>query len=197
VVAVFGLGERCGVTTVARALGAELAARDPGGACAVSSSSRAPAVPLGSAAAGRLARSLGTVPGAWAQPCGRLCLVDCGDLARLADAARYMAPLVLDAGRTAVGGVPAAIADHVVLVAAPRIEPTLASVASATLARVGPDPLVVLNRATHPGPFDGRVDLVLPDSRMGAQFALAGREPRGELGRAMARLVDRCAEAGA
>ena len=32
----------------------------------------------------------------------------------------------------------------------------------------------------------------LPESRMGAQLALGGREPRGELGRAIAALADRC-----
>ena len=65
VVAVFGLGEGCGATTVARALGAELAARDPAGACAVSSPSRSGALPLGSAPRrawpGRSARLPGSV----------------------------------------------------------------------------------------------------------------------------------------
>ena len=37
--------------------------------------------------------------------------------------------------------------------------------------------------------------LRLPDARMGAQLALSGREPRGDLGRAIAALADRC-EAG-
>jgi hypothetical protein len=193
VVAVFGLGQGCGATTVSRALGAELASRDPGGACAVSASTRSAALPLGSPAAARLARTFGALDSAWAQANGRLCLVDCGDLARLADAARYLAPLVLDGGHTAVGGAPAALADHVVLVASPRVEPALASVAGASLARVGPAPLLVLNRASGLGPFEGIAELLLPDSRMGAQLAHAGREPRGELGRAIAELADHCA----
>ena len=194
VIAVFGLGEGCGATTVARALGAELAARDPGGACAVSCPSRSGALPLGSAAAARLARTFTAIQGAWAQASGRLCMVDCGDTGRLVDAARYLAPLVLDAGFMAVGGAPAAVADHVVLVASPRVEPALATVARASLARVGPDPVVVLNRAARPGPFEGAADLLLPDSRMGAQLAHSGREPRGELGRAIDALADRCEE---
>ena len=118
--------------------------------------------------------------------------MDLGDTGRLADAARYLAPLVLDAGRMAVGGASAAVADHVVLVASPRVEPALALVAGASLARVGPEPLVVLNRASWAGPFEGRADLVLPDSRMGAQLAHAGREPRGVLGRSVDELADRC-----
>jgi hypothetical protein len=192
VVAVFGLGEGCGATTVARALGAELAGRDPGGACAVSASSRSAALPIGSAGAARLARTLGAIQGAWAQASGRLCLVDCGDLGRLADAARYIAPLVLDAGGTTVGGTPAALADHVVLVASPRVEPALASVARASLAASGPGPTVVLNRASASGGYDRIADILLPDSRLGAQLAHAGREPRGELGRTIAELADRC-----
>lgn len=196
VVAVFGLGEACGATTVARALGTELALRDVGGACAVSAPSRAPVLPLGSGAAARLARTLGAIQGAWAQASGRLCLVDCGDTRRLADATRYLAPLVLDAGRSAVGGAAAALADHVVLVASTRVEPALATVARTTLARIGPEPLVVLNRAAQAGPFEGVAELLLPDSRLGAQLAHAGRDPRGALRRAIAELGDRCEEAG-
>ena len=196
VVAVFGLGEGCGATTVARALGAELAARDPCGACVVSASARSAAVPIGSSAAGRLTRTLGAIHGTWAQASGRLCLVDCGDPARLTDAARYLAPLVLDMGRTVVGGAPAALADHVVLVASPRMPPALAAVAVDSLPGAVA-PTVVLNRASDAGDFDGAADVLLPESRMGAQLALAGREPRGELGRAIAALADRCEEPGA
>jgi hypothetical protein len=192
VIAVFGLAERCGATVVARGLGAELAARDPGRACAVSSSTRSSGLPLGSPAAARLARTLAAVLGAPAHPAGRLGLVDCPDLARLAEAARGLAPLVIDGGRNEVGGAPAALADHLLLVASPAVEPALAEVMRRSLAQVGPEPLVVLNRAAEPGRFEGRADLALPDSRMGAQLALAGREPRGELGRAIAELADRC-----
>jgi hypothetical protein len=40
------------------------------------------------------------------------------------------------------------------------------------------------------------VTLPLPESRMGAQLALGGREPRGELGRAIAELANLCGVAG-
>ena len=196
VVAVFGLGRGCGVTTVARALGAELAARDPAAACVVSSERRSAARPLASSAATRLARSLEALPGSPAQAAGRLCLVECGDLRRVTDAGRRLAPVVLDAGSTAVGGAPAALADHVLLVASPRVEPALAAVTSTSLARVGPEPLVVLNRATAQG-WNGRPDLVLPEARTGARLAHAGREPRGTLGRAVAEIADLCEAARA
>jgi hypothetical protein len=192
VVAVFGLADGCGATTVTRALGAELAARDPGGACAVSASRRSAALPLGSPAAARLARTLELqLQGAWTQASGRLCLIDCGDLGRLADAARYVAPLVLDAGRTTVGGALAALADMTLLIASSRVEPALASVARGSL-RADQDSLVVLNRASDLAAFDGVADVLLPESRVGAQLAQAGREPRGELGRAISELADRC-----
>ncbi|MDQ4048876.1 MAG: hypothetical protein M3131_05775, partial [Actinomycetota bacterium] len=62
-----------------------------------------------------------------------------------------------------------------------------------SLARVGPAPLAVLNRAGREAErWEGRAEAELPDSRIGAQLALAGREPRGQLGRAVAELADRC-----
>ncbi len=61
-----------------------------------------------------------------------------------------------------------------------------------SLRRVGPEPITVLNRALgDDGPWTGRAGVELPESRMGAQLALAGREPRGDLGRALAELADR------
>ena len=196
VVAVFGLAESCGATVTARALAAELAERDPGGAAAVAGAARAAALPLGSGPANRLARMLAPLSAALVQPVGRLCLVDAGDPGRLADAFRYLAPLVIDAGRTEIGGVAAALADHVVLVAAPFTEPALAAVARASLGREGSRPLVAVNRARGATPV-GWADVSLPESRMGAQFALAGRGARAELGRAVAQLADLCEEARA
>lgn len=193
VIAVFGLARRCGATTVARALAAELAARD-GGAAAVSSPVSAAGIPLASPAAARLAKALAEVPHARTRAVGRLCLVDGPSPVELADAARLQAPLVLDAGSDEVGGAAAAVADHVVLVGAPPVEPALAAVVSGCLARVGPSPLVVLNRARPDAGWEGRPALELPESRMGAQLALGGREPRGALGRAVAELADLCGE---
>ncbi|MGH2764099.1 MAG: MinD/ParA family ATP-binding protein [Thermoleophilaceae bacterium] len=208
VIAVFGLLRGCGVTVVSRALAAELASRDARWSAAVHCEARVAAIPLATQPAARLARALAEVPGADTRAVGRLCLVGGADHRALADTARHLAPLVLDAGSSAVGGVPAALADRVVLVATPASEPSLASVAAACLGRLGHEPLVVLNRAPAEASVDeepvGRVAAGgkagrdwslrpvhrLPESRMGAQLALGGREPRGELGRAVARLAD-------
>lgn len=193
VVAVFGLSARCGATMVARALAAELAGRNGDGAAVVSATVQGGSIPLAAPAAGRLARALGAMTGVRARAVGRLCLVDGADHRTLADATRYLAPLVLDAGAASVGGAPCSLADHVVLVATPKVEPALARVLVESLGRVGPTPLVALNRADPDG-WDGAAAVELPESRMGAQLALGGREPRGELGRAVAELADICAE---
>ena len=193
VIAVIALAPRCGTTTVARAVGAELAVRDPCGACAVTASTGGGARSLGVAAAGRLARTLAPVAGGATRASGRLCLVQCADRAALAGAILYLAPLVLDVADPQDASAAASLADRVLLVAGPRTEPALAAVVAQSLGRVGPEPLVVVNRAEQGDetPWSSRGATELPDSRMGAQLALAGREPRGELGRAVALLTDR------
>lgn len=202
VIAVFGLKRGCGATTVARALAAELAARDGGGAAAVHCEARAAGIPLATQAAAQLARALADVPGADTRAVGRLCLVGGAERSALAESARHLAPLVFDIGSASLGGVPAALADRVILVATPGIEPALAGVAADCLRRVGHEPLVALNRAPPalaPDPslpdWSTRPAHPLPESRMGAQLAHGGREPRGELGKAIADLADRCEDA--
>jgi hypothetical protein len=188
VVCVFGLARGCGSTVVARALAAELASRDPAGTAAVCCEVRPAGIPLATQAATRLARALEDVPGASPRAVGRLCLVDGADPLRLSDTARQLAPLVIDAGSGALGGVSAAVADHTVLVSTPTVEPALARVGAECIARVAPAPILVLNRAPH----DQSGALALPNSPLGAQLALGGREARGELGRAIAELADLC-----
>jgi hypothetical protein len=194
VVAVVGLRPRCGATTVARALAAELGARDPGGAAVVTSAgSPGGGVPLGLPAAGRLARTLAPVSGGTSRACGRLCIVPAADRQRLADATRYMAPLVLDIGDPADAPAAAALSGAVVVVGGPDVEPALAVVVAQSLERVGPPPVIASNRAGHHAErWRGVGAVELPDARMGAHLALAGREPRGELGRAVGRLADSC-----
>jgi hypothetical protein len=199
VVAVFGLARGCGVTVVSRALAAELAGRDVEGAAAVHCEARAAGIPLATQAATRLARALADVPGADTRAVGRLCLVAGAERTALADSARHLAPLVLDAGSTTLGGALAALADRVVVVATDSTEPALASVAEECLGRLGHEPVVVLNRVTAtemhealPSGWAGRAAHRLLESRMGAQLALGGREARGELGRAIAELADLC-----
>jgi hypothetical protein len=192
VICVFGLARGCGATVVARALAAELATRDPSGAAAVCCDARPAGIPLATHAASRLARALEDVPGATPRAVGRLCLVGGADPLVLSDTARHFAPLVIDAGAAALGGAPASVADRTVLVSGPTVEPALAPVGAACIARVGPDPIVVLNRAPH----DQTGVIVLPNSPLGAQLALGGREARGDLGRAIAELADLCEETG-
>jgi hypothetical protein len=199
VVAVFGLARGCGVTVVTRALAAELASRDPSGTAAVACEARTSGIPLATQAASRLARALEDLPGAATRAVGHLCLIEGADELTLAETSRQVAPLVVDAGSASLGGVPAAMADITVLVTTPAVEPALARVAAGCLARVGTESIVVLNRARleiEPALEEepvaaARGFLPLPDSRLGAQLAVGGREARGELGRAIARLADR------
>jgi hypothetical protein len=196
VIAVFGLARGCGTTVVARGLAAELARRDPAATAAVACEGRTAGIPLATQAATLLAQTLNSAIAGEARALGRLCLVQPADHTRLSEAVRPLAPLVIDAGASLLGGVPAVIADAVVLVSSPAVEPALAPVARECLARVGPEPLVALNRVDWPGAGSAgstaHAEIELPSSRMGAQLALGGREARGDLGRAIAALADRC-----
>ena len=212
VIAVFGLAGGCGATVVSRAIASELAARDASGTAAVACEARPGGLPLATKAAARLARALEDLPGG-ARALGRLCLVRGADPSSLGDALRGLAPLVIDAGSATLGGAPACIADRTLIVTTPAVEPTLARVAIECVARVGPEPTLVMNRARQTddraaatavtaaaavtavtggtGGTGGPVETVaLPESRLGAQLALGGREARGGLGRAIGRLVD-------
>lgn len=186
VVAVFGLARGCGSTVVARALAAELGSRDPCGTAAVSCEARPGGIPLATHEATRLVRTLEDVAGSFPRAVGRLCLVGGADPHPLADTARHYAPLVIDAGSDALGGAPASVADRTIIVTRQEIEPALARLGAECVARVGPAPVVVLNRAPHDQPGM----LALPNSPLGARLALGGREARGELGRAIAALAD-------
>ncbi|HEX2161327.1 MAG TPA: hypothetical protein VHF88_05840 [Thermoleophilaceae bacterium] len=191
-VAVTGLASRCGTTTVARALAAELALRDSEGAAIVSADAIAGGgIPLGTPAAGRLGRAVQRSLPSQTRAVGRLCLAAAGpDVAGLVDAARDLAPLVLDVTDSRDAAAAASLVDTVVLVGSPAVEPALAAVLSDSLSRVGPEPVVVLNRDRGEERWDGRCALRLPEARMGGQLALAGREARGELGKAVAKLAD-------
>lgn len=197
VIAVVALAPRVGTTTLARALGVELAVRDPLGAAAVTGTVRPGTLGIAGASSGRLARALGTAGGQRLRSLGRLCVVDGGDEAALADAVRPLAPLVLDVPHGRPAGVPLALADHVVLVASTDVEPALAAVAAASMARVGPPPLVAVNRDLgEPGEaadrWASRADLVIAESRAGARLALSGRDHRGALGSDLERLAETC-----
>jgi hypothetical protein len=186
VVAVVGLGSGCGTTTVARALAVELARRHGGGAAAVHGAA-APPASLATGAARRLARRLGPD----ARACGRLAIVcdepPCRELA----AAREV-PLVLDVSHGTPPEPALALADRALLIASPEVEPALACVAAGTLAREGLPPLVVLNRAVDAERWGDFPGVRIGESRLGARLALAGRDPLGALGAAVAALADAC-----
>jgi hypothetical protein len=195
VIAVFGLASRCGTTVVARAIGATLAVRDPTGACVVACETKGSGPPLATPAATRLARALEDLPGG-TRALGRLCLVRGGDPCSLADALPGLAPLVLDVGSSALGGAAASVADRALIVTTPAIEPALARVAAECVARVGPEPLLVMNRAGRGAAPEEQAGTsgaaaYLPETRLGAHVALSGRAAGGMLGRAVAALVDR------
>jgi hypothetical protein len=193
VVGVVALSRRCGTSTVARALAVELALRDREGAAIVSAETVAGGgIPLGTPAAARLGRAVERALPTRTRAVGRICLTAAGpDFGPLVDAGRGLAPLVLDVGDPGQAGVAASLVDALVLVAGPALEPALAAVVSAALVRIGPEPVVVFNRDRGDSDrWAGRCALTLPDSRLGAQLALAGREPRGDLGRGVARLAD-------
>ena len=192
-VGVVGLARRCGATTLARALAAELASREQG-AAVVASPTRPAVVPLGSSpSAAHLAETLAQL--GERRAAGRLCLAACADAGALAVATRQVAPAVMEVEPGSAALEAAGVLDRVVLVASPALEPALAAAVAQSLADVAAPPVIAVNRATDHGPWLLQADVLVPDSRVGARLALAGREPRGWLGRAVGQLADLCAGA--
>lgn len=193
VVAVFGLAPACGTSTVARALALELARRAGSGPAIVASAEPlAPgAVGLGTRAASRLAREVAADTALGAKATGHLCVAGGADYMEIATAARSLAPLVLDTAAGDPAPAAAAVADAAVLVARPEQEPALAEVVRDSLTRVGPEPLVVLNRAFEAGDWEGLAVAVLPEARALARLALAGRDPGRALGAGVGAVLDR------
>jgi hypothetical protein len=192
-VAVVGLGAGCGTTTVARALAVELAMRDPDGAAVVGGRVRTGPPVLAMAPARRLSRAL-TALGDESAALGRLSVVDAGAPALRHAVRERLSPVVIDVAHGTAPEAAAALADVLVLVTSAAVEPALAEVVRASLARAGREPLVVRNRSmadedlpAHP------FDVVLPEARVGARLALAGREPRGALAEPIAELAELCA----
>lgn len=190
VVVVVGLGPRCGASTVARWLAAALALRDPdGGAVVVTPAPRGTGA-LRTSSAARLARALEARSVGPARAAGRVCLLDSDAHSPLTVAATYLAPVVVDLPHGASPDAALSVADQVLLVAAPAAEPALATVVAESLARSGPEPTIVLNRALEEPQWDRRADVVLADSRMAARRAAAGREARGPVGVAVDALAE-------
>lgn len=192
VVAVVALAPRCGASTLARWLAAELAGRDPEGAAIVLSPLPSGAGSLRGGSAARLGRALAARDIGPVRAAGRLCLLDASEQSALTVAATCLAPLVVDGGYGASAASLTSIADHVVLVAGPSVEPSLAAVMAASLARIGPEPFVVVNRVDEPGRWEERPGLLLPSSRLAARRAAAGRPAGGALGAGVTQIADVC-----
>ncbi|HEX6459318.1 MAG TPA: hypothetical protein VF032_10425 [Thermoleophilaceae bacterium] len=179
VVAVVGIAPGSGASTLARALAATLARRDPSGAAILIARGEderpAPAV----RAASRLAGRIGTA----ADAVGRLCIVN-EESPELAG----VAPVVIDAPSGAASSL---LPDLTILVVPGDAEPALAELAAKTLR----DPVTVVNRASDSGRWDGRAFAELPHSRSAAWLAAAGWEPRGAFGAAISKIADACEEA--
>jgi hypothetical protein len=189
VVAVVSAGPRSGATTVARAVGAELAARADGAAVVscVEAPRRAPAPPLRAAA--RVATALRGVGDGRIRPVGRLCLVPGAAPAELASAGRYLAPVVLDVPPDGSALRAAAAADRVVVVASAAHEPALLEALARMLAAER-QAIRVVTRVVEPAEWQDRADVLLPESRVAARAAHSGARPLGRLGHAVSELVD-------
>ena len=203
VVAVTGVRPRVGSTTLARALAAELAARDPLGCAAVAGvvpphadrfapaegrpGSRGGRLPAGTAA--RLARALDPAAALAARPAGRLCLLRTDNPGRMAARARSLAPLVLDLSPEQARAL-ADEADHLVLVAPPDCEPALVRAATDALEGNGGAVHVVINRARDARESGPAAAVTAPDSRLGARLARAGRGTWGSLAATARTLAD-------
>ena len=189
VIAVLSAAPRSGATTVARALAAELAVRADGAAAVScrSGAGRGSAPPLRGAA--RLASALRGIGDERVRPAGRLCLLPGAAPGRLASAARYLAPVVLDVPPNGSAVATAPLADRVVVVAAASDEPALTDALACAVGGQRP-PLRVVTRMVEPDDRETRAAVGLPEARMAARSALAGARPLGPFGRAIAELAD-------
>lgn len=185
VLAVVSSRPRCGATTVARMLAAELALRGDGAALVWSTGTRGRRRAAVSRAALRLGGALTGV--AETQPLGRLCLAGGGDVGRLVAAARYLAPVVLDLAPDGSAAAGARRADRVVVVAAATDEPALARAVALV---IGGQSLTAVNRVGDRAAWEARADVFIPDSRIAARAALLGTRALGALGGAIAELAD-------
>jgi hypothetical protein len=182
-IAVTGLVPGCGATTVACALAARLAARDPARAAIVFGAG--PSVAPATGAAARL-RSRLRAEGIPATAAGRVCFCHPPKPERIAELGR-LAPRVTDGpfGHSQ-------LADATIVVAPAEAEPALAELFARSLPGGGSGPPLVVNRAREDARWSGRASLFLPESHLGARLAVAGWEARGGLGRAIAGLGELC-----
>jgi hypothetical protein len=108
-------------------------------------------------------------------------------LAGAVNAARYLAPVVLDLPADGSAAGITTIADRVVVLADASAEPALLDAVADV---VGGNPIKVVSRAADPEPWTDRADFVLPESRLGARAATVGTRAIGSLGSAISALAD-------
>ena len=123
-VAVLGLAPRAGASTLARALAGRLAGLDPA-AAAILVTADPPRGGIGGAAAARLARLLADAGSEAPRAAGRLAVVRADEPLAPLVAGRH-APVVVDVAHGDPPEAAVALADHVVLVCPPHVEPALA-----------------------------------------------------------------------
>jgi hypothetical protein len=192
VVAVVALAPRCGTTTVARGLAAALAARAEARVGMVCGPCGGVSLAIATAPAARLSKAVADQIDVAARVSGRLCLIDCDPRIARAQALRNEVPLVIAVPTGWDPSESTSLADAIVLVAGGSTEPALATVVGASLARSGPEPLVVVSRPEEGTAWDDRPAWQLADSRLGSRIALAGREPPGSFGALLVELAERC-----
>lgn len=190
VAAVVGLAPRAGTSTLARALAGRLAGLEPGGAAILATADPPRGGIAGRAAAG-LAAWLGDTGCEAVRATGRLAIVAADEpLAPLV--ANRDAPLVADVSHGAPSEAAVALADHVVLVTPPDVEPALALAVEGSLRAAGRGVSLVIARAAEEPPPELGHALIVREARLAAQLTLACREPRGALAPAAAELAERC-----
>lgn len=99
-------------------------------------------------------------------------------------------PLVLEVPHGESAGRAASLADHVIVVAGPGVEPSLASSVARSLEAVGPRPAIVVNRAGDDDRWDGSLDVALPVAPWAARLAGRGGPVTGDLRQAISRLLE-------
>jgi hypothetical protein len=184
VVAVVAAAPRSGATTVARLLAAELASRCDGSALVVAPAPARRRTPP-SRGAIRLATALAGA--ADAHPLGRICVAAGADRTGIVNAARYLAPVVMDVAADGSAAGIAAVADRLVVLTAATAEPALLDAVAGV---VGGKAIKVANRIAEPGEWPTRADVLLPESRLAARAAAMGTRALGPLGSAITELAD-------
>jgi hypothetical protein len=197
VIAVVSAAPRSGASTVARLLAAEFAHRAAGTAVVTAAEAGRRGAPPTRAAV-RLATALAGT--GRVQPNGRLCIAAGSDLEKAANAARYLAPVVLDLPPDGSAAMALGVADRIVVVAAASGEPALLDAVASVL--IGSMPSAgdavgsggwltrVANRVIDPVDWQSRADLAIPESRIAARAAVMGTRAPGPLGAAISELAD-------